>query len=1710
MKFYPPQVACKKTLLAVLWFASFGFAATAQTTTTYPIDEYTEPTSATTPDATAWASVPSGLNASWASRDKRYAIHDVPVATTTETKSISVWKGERANVLAVLFSATDQGSLKVRMTEWKKNGVLTGITTAAQARFVNYVITDDFNDCGVHDTSLDTYLSADIIDQEKAHDVAAMTTRPVWCTVDVPTSTEAGQYVTNLEVVNASDKVVKTLTLNIRVVDKTLPLPSEQTFHLDLWQQPYAVSRYYGVDRWSDEHLEALRPYLKALARAGQSVVTTIMFYEPWGEQSHDKFDPMVKTTLKSDGTWSYDYTIFDKYVNLCAECGISKQINCFSMVPWDMSFRYYDESSSSYKTLTTTTSSTSYKNLWNNFLTSFKAHLQEKGWFDKTHIAMDERAESDMLNAYNIANNLGFKVALAGNYHSSLVSKLSDFCVALGQDKNFSASDLATRKANGRVTTIYTSCSDSEPNIFTNSEPAEATYLPLYAAANNMDGYLHWSFMNWDEHPLTDSRFRKFQAGDTYCYYPGDRSSVRFERLIEGIHQFEKVQILKEEYKNDAARLDSLNTLLSCFTSSSIAGEECAKYVNNLEAFLNGDEVEMSGAQALKTGYYHIISQATARTENIYNNSFLSGNTYKYTLQSDTKVETNNGIWKVTVNGDKTISVVNGDGLPMVAGNSNVGGIAGTFSTLTLADSTDVGEYRYYYFSEAVNCSNGGNAFKVNGTDYITTWPEGAKTAADLLWRFEPVSTDDRFVYQVDTDGNANLYVAYTHDGTTENAYNGGFFLTSSALSTANLAVMKNGSAVSNMDITIEEGVIKVRTKSSESKNYLKTGYYHVISKATKRAENLYNDAFLGGNSYKFTLQSDTKTETNNGIWHVKNNGNKTISIVNGDGQPMVAGASGGGSVVGTFSTLTLADSTDVDGYRYYYFSEAIDCTNGGNVWKVGSAEFITTWTDGTVNDDDVLWRFEEVSTDGRFVYHVDIDDDDVYVAYTHDGTTEKAFNGGFFLVTSALSTASLTAGSVGDVLNSADITIENGVIKVRNIDQDKAPERQDLFNTSNGDGTVPPYRIPGIAKAYNGRLIATAARLVCGTDPGYGQVDVVCRTSDNNGETWSDIQEVAVGNGITSATENYFETAFGDPAVVADRTSPEVMVLAVGGCTLFTSSNTTRSNPNLIALIRSHDNGTTWETPVNITEDVYTLFDDGNALEAAFVGGGRVFQSRIVKKGDYYRVYAALAARPNGNRVIYSDDFGKTWHALGGSTALPVPNGDEPKCDELPDGRVIITSRTAGGRYFNIFTYTNTLEGEGSWGATAKGTFEGSGLTPGNNATNGEMLVLPVTRKSDSKDMYLVLQSIPTGSTRTNVGIYYKELTDLSDLNTVANFAKDWNGFFQVSNTASAYSSMEWQADNKIGFFWEETLTSFGKRQNPVTTSFPTGSGTHNFDGFDNLYAPYSLEYITGSAYSINTSVDRGAFLKSYFTAYAEASSLTDGVKQQITAAANALTSSPTTAEVDAIYQLIVSGKEADKWDGKTVTLTNVQQNGDEYVLYVDDSNTLKLASASTSLGEKAQFLCSKKAEGIYTFYNENASQYMIWRAADGKDFAYNNNSGTLSEYNSTYCNFTVVDASGTKDNTYYLVSKRKDGTTDGSFVVMATGVFDSWGNSAAWSSNYSNLFHIDVVETPTAIRSLDQERKSTAIYDLSGRRVEKVQKGIYIINGKKVLVR
>ena len=539
-------------------------------------DSFTEQPDHRMSIAEEWREV-KGIRAAWGTSDVRYAWHALPEALR-RTETLTAWRGERVSTQAVIYTKVPTDSLApltLHLTPFK-NGRHALPAEAVKAAFVRYVMTDAWATpegygagCGYRPdhTLYDSAMVADIIDPHvKAMDMDAMSTRSVWMSLQVPADAVAGTY-SGMLCIKAGRRTVAQLPLYVNVIDRTLPAPEEWRLHLDLWQNPFAEARYYGTPLWSDAHLAAMRPSMEMLAAAGQKVITASIMHKPWNGQTEDHFDSMVTWVKRLDGSWEFGFEVFDRWVEFMMSCGIKEQINCFSMIPWALSFPYYDVATNRMQVLRAAPGDAAYEEMWVAMLKAFSRHLREKGWFDITTIAMDERPMHAMQKAMAVIRKADpeFKVSLAGNWHPEIEADLYDYCIALDQAELLPQEIFARRKAEGKKTTIYTCCSTHKPNTFTFSTPAEGAWYGFYVAGTEYDGYLRWAYNSWVKEPLHDSRFRQWPAGDTYMIYPYGRSSVRFEKLVEGIQAYEKVRILREEFEaaGDIERLAALEALL-------------------------------------------------------------------------------------------------------------------------------------------------------------------------------------------------------------------------------------------------------------------------------------------------------------------------------------------------------------------------------------------------------------------------------------------------------------------------------------------------------------------------------------------------------------------------------------------------------------------------------------------------------------------------------------------------------------------------------------------------------------------------------------------------------------------------------------------------------------------------------------------------------------------------------------------------------------------------------------------------------------------------------------------------------------------------------------------------------------------------------------------------------------------------------------------
>ena len=508
--------------------------------------EAEDPVALTPEAAAAWDQAGTKLNASWVSSDFGFSRSEVPAVEAVECCNLTAWKGERVSAQILLWSGDAKDGVECQISDFKAGDAVLP-ATVAQARFVRYTLADP--QLYKFKKGREPVLAPDMLDSLSRFDMPARSVRPVWVTIDVPQDAEAGIYKAEVTVKhNGWGKV--TLPLVLDVVNHVLAEPAEWDYHLDLWQHPTSVARAQGLKVWSDEHFEALKPVMTRLAEAGQKVITATLNKDPWNHQCYDGYESMIVWTKHKDGSWSYDYKVFDRWVQLMLDLGIDREINCYSMVPWNCELEYFDEAEGKVVTVKAEPGTPVFPKIWAPFLKDFRKHLEEKGWLSFTNIAMDERSPEAMAAAAKVltdnAPEMGF--ALADNHKSyKKFTMMKDVCVAI-HHSIVSPEDIAMRRANGQYTTFYVCCSPSYPNTFTTSYHYEAEILGWYNIAHDYDGMLRWAYNSWAEDPQYDSRYGNWMSGDTYFVYPYNRSSIRFEKLRDGIEVAEKIRQLRRE----------------------------------------------------------------------------------------------------------------------------------------------------------------------------------------------------------------------------------------------------------------------------------------------------------------------------------------------------------------------------------------------------------------------------------------------------------------------------------------------------------------------------------------------------------------------------------------------------------------------------------------------------------------------------------------------------------------------------------------------------------------------------------------------------------------------------------------------------------------------------------------------------------------------------------------------------------------------------------------------------------------------------------------------------------------------------------------------------------------------------------------------------------------------------------------------------------
>jgi hypothetical protein len=373
--------------------------------------------------------------------------------------------------------------------------------------------------------------------------------RALWVSVHVPPDAVPGEYAGTVSFAGSDGPAV---AVPVRVVVHHPVLPSPGDYHVSVgfWQAPQRIAQQYGLEAWSREHWDRLRPYVADLAAHGQKLASVTRDMFEW--------------RMDESGQPLFRYTVFDRYVELCREAGIDEGIEYYSMFNGggDSSVSWADTAGDTHSE-TANPGDERFDKLWTAFLTDFAKHLEEKGWLSNVFICpTDEPRDSanvptlqrfahcaDLVHAANPA--LKTTVALDSLDSARTLAPCTDRMVFKLRDDVYDRELAASKQAAGGLVEAYICCHPDRPNTFITSPNIDSRVIGWLLFREKLTGLLRWSYERWPPDPMGQPEGDgRYAAGDLFIVYPGKEGpydSPRWEILRDGFEDHELLSLLQQ-----------------------------------------------------------------------------------------------------------------------------------------------------------------------------------------------------------------------------------------------------------------------------------------------------------------------------------------------------------------------------------------------------------------------------------------------------------------------------------------------------------------------------------------------------------------------------------------------------------------------------------------------------------------------------------------------------------------------------------------------------------------------------------------------------------------------------------------------------------------------------------------------------------------------------------------------------------------------------------------------------------------------------------------------------------------------------------------------------------------------------------------------------------------------------------------------------------
>jgi len=152
----------------------------------------------------------------------------------------------------------------------------------------------------------------------------------VWVTVTTAPDAAPGVYKGSVTVA-ADGLAPTTLSVELTVVDWIIPETQDWRTWIGMIQSPDSLALEYNVPLWSDKHWDLITQSFDQMSELGcRNVFIPILARTNFGNA-----ESMVRWVPKPNGTYTWDFTIMDKYLDLATEHLGTPKMVCFQV--WEL-----------------------------------------------------------------------------------------------------------------------------------------------------------------------------------------------------------------------------------------------------------------------------------------------------------------------------------------------------------------------------------------------------------------------------------------------------------------------------------------------------------------------------------------------------------------------------------------------------------------------------------------------------------------------------------------------------------------------------------------------------------------------------------------------------------------------------------------------------------------------------------------------------------------------------------------------------------------------------------------------------------------------------------------------------------------------------------------------------------------------------------------------------------------------------------------------------------------------------------------------------------------------------------------------------------------------------------------------------------------------------------------------------------------------------